>query len=112
MAKLQDIQVMRLSDDSPDASWLEQEGFEDRLAEYQADGFGFIGIVVKANIETQHVERCCLLQTLQSGGLWGIESDSSEDYIQEVIAEKCDELKRVLDELGVEHKPEQWENLA
>jgi len=39
-------------------------------------------------------------QTLASGGLWGIESDSGEDYLAEVGRDELAELKKVLYDLG------------
>ena len=42
-----------------------------------------------------------VVQTLTSGGLWGIESDSGEEYIEEVAGEEYSELRKILTEVGV-----------
>jgi hypothetical protein len=39
-------------------------------------------------------------QTIRSGGLWGIESDSGDDYLTEVENEQLDELKDELHAIG------------
>jgi len=31
-------------DENPDTSWLEQKGSEDRLSQYRAGMFGFVGV--------------------------------------------------------------------
>ena len=40
------------------------------------------------------------IQHIQSGGLWGIESDSERSYFEEVAAEQLAELADILTELG------------
>ena len=57
----------------------------------------FIGIRVDAeySVGTGH-----LAQELTSGGLWGIESDSSEDYLTSVESEELDALAAQLKGIG------------
>ena len=43
-----------------------------------------------------------VVQTIKSGGLWGIESDSEEEYRREIEAEQVGELRAILESLGVE----------
>lgn len=52
----------------------------------------FIGIIAKAEIRSENG----ILQTLRSGGLWGIESDSGAPHLETV---KQDELAQLTDEL-------------
>lgn len=84
----------RIPDEDPDTSYLEQEGFEDRLESYRRGDFYFLGIVAKTQIAV-----CGTIQTLQSGGLWGIESDSDESYLQEIEREQIAELQAIEAEL-------------
>ena len=89
------ICIDRLIDTDPDPSYLEQEGFEDRLAEYRSGDFGFIGI--------RAIARVCvngIIQTLHSGGLWGIEDDSSEQYLCEIEQEELTQLRTELYSFG------------
>ena len=41
-----------------------------------------------------------VLQTLTSGGLWGVESDGKV-YIEEVAAEEYNDLRKILISIGV-----------
>jgi hypothetical protein len=56
----------------------------------------FIGIIAKAKIVTENGT----LQTIRSGGLWGIESDSDKSYIAEIEQEQLAELRKELTALG------------
>jgi hypothetical protein len=55
----------------------------------------YIGIIAKAKIK---VNGCT--QTITSGGLWGIESDSGKDYIEEEEKNQLSDLKENLLSLG------------
>lgn len=57
--------------------------------------WGFIGITATAEIT---IGDTC--QTITSGGLWGIESDSGADYLKEEEANQVAELKEQLYALG------------
>lgn len=89
------VTVERISDCDPDTSYLEQEGFEDRLEAYRRDVFEYIGIKTKAEIVIAGV-----CQTVRSGGLWGIESDSGEEHFKSVEVEELDGLRAVLRGMG------------
>jgi hypothetical protein len=39
-------------------------------------------------------------QTITSGGLWGIESDSDHEYLVEIGQQEVDQLKAILQTLG------------
>lgn len=56
----------------------------------------YIGVIVKAEIQ---LHENGVVQTIQSGGLWGIESDAT-DYIEEVIEEGYSSLKSELAHIG------------
>ena len=42
-----------------------------------------------------------VIQTISSPGLWGIEADSDDAYLDEVFADECDNLAVMLQALGV-----------
>ena len=87
-------------DDCPDSSYLEQEGFADRLAEYRRGKFDYVG--VRAAVELPiPFGKDRILTRIESPGLWGIESDSGEDYLESVFQEESAILADMLAELGV-----------
>jgi hypothetical protein len=86
-------------DPFPDASYLEAEGFHERREQYDNGDFGFIGIRAEAEIVVAGV-----CQTITSGGLWGIESDSTPDYLSEIGQEEIEQLQEILQELGFTHE--------
>lgn len=95
-----DFQRRLVPDDCPDTSYLEQEGFEDRLAEYRQGDFGFIGVRAAVELPIPYgADR--ILVTIESPGLWGVESDSDEDYLDSIFQEECETLADMLAELGV-----------
>lgn len=100
-------------DDSPDLSYLEQDynDVEDaaervkyreqdraRLDAYRRDEWRMIGIRAKATI---WIDRPGYRTnyTLESPGLWGIESDSGEAYFAEVFADECATLRADIEAL-------------
>lgn len=92
-----DIQVKQIPDEDPDPSYLDQAEFAERKAEYERGEFGFVGVRAEIEIKVGDV-----LQTITSGGLWGIEDDSGAEYFEEVGNEQVDELVDILKEMGVE----------
>lgn len=76
-------------DSDPDTSFLEQEEFEERLALYRRGDFAFVGVYAEAHDWTTGV-------TARSAGLWGIESDSGDDYMREIGIEECGEVAKAL----------------
>ncbi len=71
-----------------------QQDFE-RMEAYNRNYWGLVGIQAKASIVINGV-----CQRIGSGGLWGIESDSGQDYLKEVAREQLDELTGILENLG------------
>lgn len=96
-----DFEMQVIPDESPDPSYLDQEGFEDRKAEYERGDFRFIGIRAVATVRipygSDHIE-----STIESPGLWGIESDSDEDYLRSVFDEESQVLAKMLDGLNIQ----------
>ena len=58
-------------------------------------GWSFIGIIAKSDIVVNGV-----IQTVRSGGLWGIESDSDEADFAEVEEDELCQLESILSQLG------------
>lgn len=96
------VTVKHLVDSDPDTSYLEQEGFEDRLAEFRNDEFAFIGIMAEAELRIPQGSEPypAIIQTITSGGLWGIESDSDKAYLAGIEQEQLAELRDQLKALG------------
>lgn len=95
-AKLEAVEMVVEQDLDPDPSYLDQDGFEDRRKAYYEMDFYFVGIRAVATIRIKDV-----IQTISSPGLWGIESDSGEEYFESVYADEKNVLHEMLAELGV-----------
>lgn len=95
-----EVTVHRVPDDDPDLSWLDQtdavmgEGFERhanaRKASY-GDAWTMVGIYASAAITAVGV-----VTTVDGPGLWGIESDSDDDYFADVSRDVVSELRKQL----------------
>lgn len=108
--ELESISKEFIIDESPDLSYLEQD-YEDctkqeaikhkaqdenRLQRYNDGYWHMIGIKAKAKIRINGI-----FETVTSGGLWGIESDSDQKYFDEVFEEQKSELIDMLKEIGI-----------
>jgi len=67
-----------------------------RMEELERGDWHFIGVGAVARVKL----RGDLVQSITSGGLWGIESDSENGHIKEVEQEELSELKRELVAVG------------
>lgn len=101
MNTISNIRVNLIPDDCPDVSYLEQDEFQDRLEAYNRGSFYYVGIKATAEIVIP-VGDLHILQTITSGGLWGIESDSGEEYIRETADEEIKQLYDILQQLNVD----------
>lgn len=68
----------------------------DRMQGLNDSQWFYVGVIAKAVIVSTNQT----LQTLRSGGLWGIESDSGKEYFAEVEAEQLGELRKELEAFG------------
>ncbi len=68
-----------------------------RHESYNRGDWCMLGIIAKATVQLTSKGP---VQTLRSGGLWGIESDSEEDYFATVEREELDDLRRQLEAVG------------
>lgn len=73
-----------------------QQDYE-RMESLNNGNWSFIGIIAEATIKVDDH-----LQTVHSGGLWGIESDSGDDYIKSVEHGELADLKNQLETMGVD----------
>jgi len=105
------IKVSRMIDSDPDISWLDQsdedmgEGYEATAAERKASygiDWDLIGIQAEATFLIP-VGDASSMQSLVSPGLWGIESDSSAEYLAEIEDEQITDVIAMLDALGIDH---------
>lgn len=94
--ELLSIHVLVLPDEDPDVSFLDQEGFEDRKEAFYREAFTFVGVRAEAEIVVDGI-----VQTITSGGLWGVESDAGDEYIKSVAQEEYTDLRKILKTLGV-----------
>jgi len=93
--KIEQITVGYEYDQDPDTSYLEQEGFEDRVQALNNDEFFYIGIRAEAEVVVGGT-----VQQISSGGIWGIESDSGKEYLEDIAREQLADLAFTLEELG------------
>jgi len=100
--EVREIRVRVMHDDDPDTSYFDsgdpeyKDQDEDRRQQYERGDFSFVGVRAEAEVVVEGV-----LQTLTSGGLWGIESDSGDSYIEDVALEEYDALREILKAVGV-----------
>jgi hypothetical protein len=72
-----------------------QQDFE-RMDSYNQLNWCFLGIHAKAKVQVNGD----VVQTVRSGGLWGIESDSDDSDLTQIENEQLDELKDQLHAIG------------
>ena len=94
--QLQSVRVVIEEDAEPDASYLEQDDFEDRLASYERGEFHFVYLRIEAEVLIAET-----VQLLTSPGLGGIESDTDEDGMEQIVADEWEMLRTVLKTVGV-----------
>jgi len=105
------IKVRKVFDDDPDLTWLDQtdeqmsEGFEsyarERKEGYARGNWHMVGVIA----EGSRVCKCGESTVEGHDALWGIESDSREEYFLSV-AEEC--AAEVASQLGVEGYEIDW----
>ncbi len=81
--------VKLIPDLDPSLSYLDQEGFEDRKAAFMKDEFIFVGVKVFVEFSSSLGSS----KTYESAGLWGIESDSKDEYILDIAYSELADLK-------------------
>lgn len=121
------IEVMRVTDDEPDLSWLEQECWNDRQegstlpdeglnwGQNRIDQFGetwgVLGIMARCLVMLP-MGGASTMVPVQSPGLWGVDEDwtltgeergQQDAYLREIEDEQIDELRAMLDQMNVTH---------
>ncbi len=76
-----------------------RQDFE-RMESLAKGNWHFIGVKAQAEVLSSQNGKEWLVNHLSSGGLWGIESDSGESYLDEVKRGQMEELKTTLKEYG------------
>jgi hypothetical protein len=71
----------------------------ERMERLNRGDWCYIGISAEAEIGLPRFGDSYLIERLQSGGLWGLESDAG-DYLESVEQEQLADLKQVLKDLG------------
>jgi hypothetical protein len=95
-AELHSVRVIFEPDQDANTSYLKHEGLEERLAEYKKGAFSFVCVRAEAEVLIEEIP-----QTLTSGGMPGIESDSEDEYLDEIIDGEWKALRAVLKTVGV-----------
>ena len=72
-----------------------------RYEAYNRDDWQMVGLWAEAELIVGPGPKAGLAQTIRSGGLWGIESDSGRDFFEETAEEELARLRGQLRELGV-----------
>lgn len=104
--KVRELQIVYAYDQESDPNdYLFQdpdykEEDQARLDAFNSGDWHMLGILVRAELVVNGVP-----QTIQSPGLWAIESDSGNDYLNEVAGDEYEQLLEILSQLGV--KPSQ-----
>jgi hypothetical protein len=98
-AEILEAQIAILPDEDPDPSYLYQEGlgFEDRKEAYERGEFGYVGVRAEVRLLVNGT-----IQEISSPGLWGVESDSGEDYLRDIGKDESATLIDILKELGID----------
>ena len=102
----EEIVMETLPDPCPDTSYLKQEGFEERLRQAHNGDFGFMGIRASCTVligigRKSHV----IAQRIDSPGIWGVETDSHPDHVQELYENERSILLAMLAAMGCKRAP-------
>lgn len=105
--RARDIERIEEYDPDPDLSYLDPGARPEyaaqnaeRLAAYRAGAWHCIGLKARASFLIGLGE-VVVIQTVESPGLWGIESDSDPSYLDEVFHEEAQTLRDMVAQLNV-----------
>jgi hypothetical protein len=96
LVKLRAVRVVRDEETEPDVSYLEQKEFRGRLAEYKRGKLHFYEMRIEADVEIEGVHAL-----VSSTGVAGIESDTTEEELDELVVEEWRALRAALKTVGV-----------
>ena len=80
--------------------WMDPVDDAERIAAFNNEDWSFVGIVAKATLHIPIDGSSFRLLTVESAGLWGIESDSGEAYFNEIFEAEKAQLLSELRTLG------------
>lgn len=95
--RLKSVRVVRDEDADADVSYLHQDGFKGRLAEYKRGKLHFYEMHVEADVELEDGVTALVTST----GIGGIESDTTEEELDALIVEEWRVLRSALKTVGV-----------
>lgn len=86
--------------EKPGSEDYQKNGLHDwkRMESLNRGEWCFVGIYAKLAYQ---IGKHGVIQTLRSGGLWGIESDSGKEYVEGIGKEELDALKGEAEALGI-----------
>ena len=97
----EEIVMETLPDPCPDTSYLQQEGFEERLRHAENGIFSFIGVRASCTVYIGIGQKGhTIAQRIDSPGIWSVESDSNDSHIQELFENERSILLAMLDAMG------------
>lgn len=112
--KVDSVRVVWKADDSPDLSYLEQykdstdeeevkyaKRDAERLKAYYDGDWHMLGCYAVATVSYPAGQGSRRIERFQSGGLWGIESDSDQSYLDSVAADEISDLREHLKHFGI-----------
>lgn len=107
IVRASDIERIEEYDSDPDLSYLDPDADPDyaaqnaeRLAAYRAGAWHCVGIKARATFLVGLSEPA-VIQTVESPGLWGIESDNDSSYLDDLFHEEAQILRDILVQLNV-----------
>lgn len=99
------IKTIKELDDNPDLSYLKESKDPkdiERLKDYEKNYWWMVGIYAETTIIIPYVDAgYSQLVTIRTGGLWGLESDSTDEYFKEVRADQIEQLEDICKKLHV-----------
>ena len=80
--------------------YMDESDDKERIAAWRAGDWGFVGVRAKATIYVPAGGGNFTTYTLTSAGLWGVESDSGEEYFASIFEDEQSGLIADLKKIG------------
>lgn len=94
---LRAVRVVRDEDTNVDVSYMREEGFKERLASYKRGQLHFYEMWIEADVAVEEGVQALVRST----GVAGIESDTTEEELDDLITEDWRTLRAALKTMGV-----------
>jgi hypothetical protein len=104
MKRIISIKIKVMPDEDADLSFIDPVEDKDLLAAYECGEREMLSVQAEAEVVLSEQD---IVQTITSGGLWGIDCDrstQSEEYINVISQEEFQELANELGALGFEEE--------